>query len=430
MMRLTDFPGMTDKRFDLAMDPFRLSPDFRFCFRHERYFQARSCVDYAFQRGEGFVLITGEPGTGKTTLVQDLVDSLPRDAVMVGSLVSTQMSTDDLLRMVAFAFGVSGYVAEKAVILHSLRQAWSKWVSEGGRVLLIVDEAQNLHPAALEELRMLTNFQQDGRPLIQVFLLGQPELLDLVHKPGLEQFQQRVIAASKLAPLRLEETASYVQYRLRKAGWRGDPALSSAIYPIIHRYSGGIPRRINLVCSRLLLQARLVGSQRIGVADARLVVAELQEEQLSTRDILKDEVFFCEDVFDSEPASDPAASGGGEVSAEHPESLASPSAPAEAHTLAAEPTGHRPLPSPRGSKTGTRAAPRAARDAIPPDVQGLAEGPIAAVDGLLSFPACPPAEHSPRSGQPGSPKHSVAVGGGMVILCALLVLLFAAGGIL
>lgn len=289
---------MYDTYFNLSAEPFRLSPDHRFCFGHARYFKAKAYMSYAFMRAEGFVLVTGEPGTGKSTLVSDVVASLGNSRVSVGRLVSSQLAADDLLRMVAFAFGISTDSVSKSQVLQRLTGRLQGLHREGARALLIVDEAQNLPFEALEELRMLTNFEQDGKPLLQIFLLGQKELLDLIHSPRLEQVHQRIIAASRLEPLAEEETRAYVEHRLRVVNWRGNPAISTSIYPIIHKFSEGVPRRINLMCSRLLLHACVEQRHTIGVADARAVIAELDEEQLSTINMRDDDLFLAEDRFE------------------------------------------------------------------------------------------------------------------------------------
>jgi len=289
---------MYDHYFNLSAEPFRLSPDHRFCYKHSLYAKAMAYMAYAFMRGEGFVLITGHPGTGKTTLVGDLIESLSSEDVTVGNLVSTQLAADDLLRMVAFSFGLEAEGAEKSLILQRLSSKFLTLSREGGRALLIVDEAQDLTPKALEELRLLTNLQQDGQPLLQIFLLGQSELRDLVHSAGMEQVHQRIVAASHLQALKENETRAYVEHRLSVVGWRNDPAISTAVYPVIFKFSEGVPRRINLICSRLFLHASVEQRHQISVADAKTVVAELQEEQLSTRNLLNDEMFFAPDSFD------------------------------------------------------------------------------------------------------------------------------------
>lgn len=287
-----------------------MSPDHRFCYKHTQYAKAMAYMAYAFMRGEGFVLITGNPGTGKTTLVGNLLESLADENVTVGNLVSTQLTADDLLRMVAFSFGIEVEGAEKSLVLQRLTNKFTDLFMNGGRALLIVDEAQDLSAAALEELRLLTNLQRDGKPLLQIFLLGQSELRDLVHSAGLEQVHQRIVAASHLQPLKETEARAYVEHRLSAVGWVNDPEISSAVYPVIFKFSEGIPRRINLFCSRLFLHACVERRHRICLEDAKAVVIELQEEQLSTRNLLNDEMFFALDSFDGPLTSENVSDAG------------------------------------------------------------------------------------------------------------------------
>jgi putative secretion ATPase (PEP-CTERM system associated) len=290
---------MYEQFFNLTAEPFRLSPDHRFCYNHAQYAKAKAYMAYAFMRAEGFVMVTGQPGTGKTTLIGDLVESLADENVAVANLVSTQLAADDLLRMVAFAFGLTTESTDKSSVLQQLNTRFLALHRAGGRALLIVDEAQDLNHQAMEELRLLTNLQLDGKPLLQIFLLGQPELRDLIHDPALEQVHQRIIATSNLRALEEEETRAYVEHRLHVVGWQNNPAISAAVFPIIYSFSEGIPRRINLICSRLFLHTFVEQRHQIGVADARTVVEELQDEQLSTRNLLNDDLFYAQDVYDS-----------------------------------------------------------------------------------------------------------------------------------
>ncbi|MEZ5501987.1 MAG: AAA family ATPase [Halioglobus sp.] len=267
--------------YNLKAEPFRLSPDHRFCFEHKSYAKARAYMAYAFKRAEGFVMITGRPGTGKTTLIGDLVESLSRDKVFTANLVCTQLQADDLLKTVAYSFGVGSARVDKAELLQRLTILLHRWHREGRRALLIVDEAQDLTPSAMEELRLLTNIQIGGQPLLQIFLLGQPELRDLILSPEMEQVHQRIVAASHIDGLEVDETEAYVIHRLVAVGWQGDPAIDRAIFPLIYRFSEGVPRRINLICSRLFLLGSVEQRHAIGVEDVGIVISELQAENLA-----------------------------------------------------------------------------------------------------------------------------------------------------
>jgi general secretion pathway protein A len=289
---------MYDKFYNLKAEPFRLSPDHRFCFNHRSYSKAKAYMQYAFQRAEGFVMITGKPGTGKTTLVSDLVDSLPSDQVNVAMLVCTQLGADDLLRMVADSYGVPSNTERKSDILQQLTKVFTDGYKMGRRALLIIDEAQDLSTAALEELRLLTNLQLNRQPLLQIFLLGQEELRDMVQQPNMEQVHQRLVAACHLEPLKLEEAKAFIKHRLNQVGWKNDPAISEAIYPVIHRISHGIPRRINMICSRLFLHGCVEELHQLGINDAKTVLMEIQQEQLTSKNIPSDIDFDAEDVYE------------------------------------------------------------------------------------------------------------------------------------
>lgn len=267
--------------YNFTSEPFRLSPDHRFCFEHNSYGKARAYLAYAFKRAEGFVMITGRPGTGKTTLIGELVESLSTDKVVTANLVCTQLQADDLLKTVAYSFGISPAQVGKAELLQHLSTLLHSWHREGRRALLVVDEAQDLSSSAMEELRLLTNIQSNGQPLLQIFLLGQPELRDLILSREMEQVHQRIVAASHIVGLEEDETEAYVMHRLSKVGWRGDPAIDRAVFPLIYRFSEGVPRRINLICSRLFLLGSVEERHDIGVRDVSVVIGELQAENLA-----------------------------------------------------------------------------------------------------------------------------------------------------
>ena len=261
-------------------EPFRLSPDARLCFPHASYKKARAYMQYALRRGEGFVMVTGRPGTGKTTLVNDITAECEADGGLLAALTSTQIQADDLLRLVVLKFGQPADTAHKSVLLHQLENFLQRLHREGRRPLLIIDEAQALPKDALEELRLMTNLQQDGQPLIQIFLIGQQELRGIVQRPELEQLHQRIVAACHLVPLDVEGTRRYIEHRLTYFGWQGNPSLGDSVYRTIQHRSLGIPRVINQICSRLLLHGAVEDKHALDETDIAEVIADLDAEQL------------------------------------------------------------------------------------------------------------------------------------------------------
>lgn len=266
--------------YKLKGQPFRLSPDYRFSFSHRTYDEAKAYLKYATNEGEGFVVITGAPGTGKTTLIATLLAELDTTRVKVATLANEQLDSRQLVERVNDAFGLP---AENGVAsLPKLMRFLNRNSDEGGRAILIVDEAQSLTNEALEELRLLSNIQNYDGLLLQVFLLGQDPLLEMIRAPGMEQLQQRLIAASHLEPLKLKETVAYVEHRLRKVGWQNDPAFSEESMNLIHKFSGGVPRRINLICHRLFIRGGLEEKHELHGEDALHVIVELHKEGLLT----------------------------------------------------------------------------------------------------------------------------------------------------
>jgi general secretion pathway protein A len=266
--------------YQLNSEPFRLSPDPRFCFQHRTYRKAMIYMRHALQRAEGFIMITGRPGTGKTTLIQDLLRTLKPDQAMVANLVTTQMTADDLVRLVAYSFDLAPEGIDKVDLLLRIDRFLKQQCQQGRRPLLIVDEAQDMAEDALEELRLLTNIQANGKQLLQVFLIGQEELRDIVNAPSMEQLHQRMIAATHLDPLDSDDTEAYIKHRLRRVTWTGNPLISKEAYALIQHYSQGIPRQINQICNRLFLHGSIEEKHRLGVEDVSIVVEELRQEFL------------------------------------------------------------------------------------------------------------------------------------------------------
>ena len=269
---------MYESYYKLNARPFQLSPDPRFFYGSTNHKRAMSYLRYGLTQGEGFIVITGEIGTGKTMLVKTLIEELAQDNVVVAQLVTTQLQEDDTLRMVAASFGLPYDGLDKATILNNLESFMISRVRDGKRLLLLVDEAQNLPPRSLEELRLLSNFQLGRKVLLQSFLLGQPEFRNTIQAKGLEQLRQRVKAAYHLSPLNAEQTRNYIEYRLRAAGWRDDPKFTDTAFTSIYKYTGGVPRRINTFCDRLLLFGMLEEIHEFDADKIKTVMQELLSE--------------------------------------------------------------------------------------------------------------------------------------------------------
>jgi general secretion pathway protein A len=269
---------MYETYYGLTSKPFQLNPDPSFYFASKQHRRAKAYLDYGVLRNEGFIVITGEIGAGKTTIVRGLLDSLDASKVVAGNVVSTQLDADDTLRMVAAAFGVRTKDSSKADVLLALEAFLVGQTVQGKRCLLIVDEAQNLTPSAVEELRMLSNFQFGNQALLQSFLVGQPEFRSILQLPSMQQLRQRVIAACHIGPLDLEETSGYIEHRLKCAGGSGRPHFEVDAFAAIFDASGGIPRRINAICDRLLLLGFLGEKEVLTADDVRSVAQEIREE--------------------------------------------------------------------------------------------------------------------------------------------------------
>ncbi|WP_432767866.1 MAG: AAA family ATPase [Sphingopyxis sp.] len=271
---------MYDQFYGFTGRPFQLTPDPSFYFESGTHRKAMSYLGYGLAQGEGFIVITGDVGAGKTTLVGHLMNTIDPNRLTAVKLVSTQVEGDDLLRLVAEQFGLDWEGQSKAELLRAMEQYLREQARAGRRTLLIVDEGQNLAISALEELRMLSNFQLGGHSLLQIFLLGQPEFRQtLFHSPTLEQLRQRVIATHHLDPMEPEEVEPYILHRLGKVGWTGNPSFSPDAFEEIFDYSEGVPRKLNVLVSRLLLYGAVEQMHRITGQQVRAVVAEIEADR-------------------------------------------------------------------------------------------------------------------------------------------------------
>ncbi len=265
------FYGLTDK-------PFQLTPDATFFYGSRGHRRAFFYLQYGLYQSEGFIVLTGEIGAGKTTIVRNLMTQVDEQRIVAAQLVSTQLEAESLLQAVAVAFGLNVKEREKARLIAELEAFLVSLAAKGRRAVLIVDEAQNLSTAALEELRMLSNFQFQNKALLQSFLVGQPELRILMRSNEMLQLRQRVIASYHLGPLDSEETKGYIEHRLRHVGWNHNPRFEPEAYELIHSYTGGVPRKINTLCNRLMLAGYLSEKHLFGAAFVEEAIEEIVEE--------------------------------------------------------------------------------------------------------------------------------------------------------
>jgi general secretion pathway protein A len=269
---------MYESYYELSGAPFQLTPDSRFYFESRAHARAVAHLTFGLAQGEGFVVVTGEVGAGKTTLIEHVLDQLSRETYAVARINTTQVSGDDLFRLAMAGYGIDAPGADKATLLLRFEEVLSDHRLSGKRCLLIIDEVQNLSLAALEELRMLSNITEGGRASLQTILLGQPQFRRMLASPDLDQLRQRVLASYHLGPLAREETRAYILHRLGTAGWHGRPRWDEGSFEAVFAHSGGLPRRINRLCSRVLLYGALEETDEITAAMVDTTAEELAQD--------------------------------------------------------------------------------------------------------------------------------------------------------
>jgi general secretion pathway protein A len=313
---------MYETHYGLTGRPFQLTPDPRFYFESATHRKAMSYLGYGLAQGEGFIIITGEIGAGKSTLVAHLMQTVDSARLTAAQIVTTQLKGDDLLHMVASSFGVATAGLDKTGTLGAIEHFLHTEARAGRRCLLVVDESQNLPLPALEELRMLSNFQLGSHPLLQIFLLGQPEFRASVQgAPGLEQLRQRIIATHHLGAMDAHEVQPYIEHRMKLVGWQGRPAFADDVWAKLFAETGGIPRKVNMLINRVLLMAAIENRETVDAALVDAVVADLAVDAMTDED------------WQNETALASAASH-----AEHAAAVAAPSqAPAAAMSMPAIP---------------------------------------------------------------------------------------------
>jgi general secretion pathway protein A len=340
--------------FNLKQQPFSIAPDPRYLFMSERHREALAHLLYGIGSGGGFVLLTGEIGAGKTTVCRCFIEQIP-DNCRLAYIFNPKLTVEELLLTICDEFrialppalsgalgrsgNIKGYV--DAINAHLLDSH-----AQGNNNVLVIDEAQNLSPQVLEQLRLLTNLETSERKLLQIILIGQPELRAMLARPELEQLAQRVIARYHLGPLSASETGAYIAHRLTVAGAHPGNPIPSSLAPLIHRLTNGVPRRINLLCDRALLGAYVENSSEV------------------TPKILRR---AAQEVFAAEP---PASGGRAAAPLRWPLVAGGVLAGAAISAAAWQVLPHAPAPAvPAKALAATAAAPRAAPGAVRPAAQ-------------------------------------------------------------
>ncbi len=247
--------------FGFKDDPFKITPDSHYFFLSESHQEALSSLKYLLDSEEGFAVIIGEPGTGKTLTVRKFIDELPED-VEFAYVLFPNLSPEELFEAILEDFGIKTQGETKNRLFGKLRDYLIEKRSKGKRILVIIDEAQNLPVETLEELRILSNLETSDMKLLQIILLGQPELEEKLSSEKLRQLRQRITIISKLRNFSEEETKAYIDYRISKAG-RGNVKIHPKSYKLVYRYSLGIPRLINIIMERALMAAFLDSSHEV-----------------------------------------------------------------------------------------------------------------------------------------------------------------------
>jgi type II secretory pathway predicted ATPase ExeA len=266
------------EHFQFDEQPFRLTPDPDFVYWSKQHARAKAYMESTIWLADGFVVITGEIGSGKTTLLQSFLSDLGDD-VVYAVVSQTQLSPSQFLQAVLTEFGFKPFKKRKVELLDMLNMFLIEQYSNGKKVVLIVDEAQNLREKVLEEIRLLSGIETHKEKVLRIILAGQPELKDTLDKPSLKQLVQRVRLRFHIGPLNRREMGEYIRHRLSVAGNADDKLFADDTYNLIHRYTGGVPRIINTLCDTALLCAFAEDRQTVGLSDVQAAIDELGWEE-------------------------------------------------------------------------------------------------------------------------------------------------------
>jgi len=272
---------MYQKFFGLRESPFNVNPDPRYLFMTTQIQEALAGLTYGIQNRKGFILLTGEVGTGKTTLLNRLLDWLRGQRVATAYIFNSRLEVNHLFDFMMAEFEIPCESREKSQVLLRLNQWLLERYRAGETAVLIVDEAQNLSPEVLEEIRLLTNLETSTEKLLQIVLTGQPELEEKLKLPQLRQLRQRITMRCRTAPLSLEETFGYIAERLRIAGANGEPVFSKEAIQTVNLYSRGIPRVVNLLCEHALINAYVDSLRPVPAHLVEEVAREFQLDEIA-----------------------------------------------------------------------------------------------------------------------------------------------------
>ena len=283
--------------YQFTTNPFRLAPDPKFSFNNAGYKRAREYLDFALSQDEGFVLVTGQPGTGKTLLVETFLKGINTSEVVARRIAVSSYGPPTLLRAAAYAYGIDADEMDESTMYQRIQQFLEQQGQAGRRVLLIIDEAQALSPSALVELNILADLQSQSCMRLQLFFVGREPLQELMRTPDMEKFQKRLIVNYHLVPLTLQDTRSYIEHRLLQVGWKGDPEFSAAAVLSIYHLSNGIPSNINKICNHLLLLGFNKSIHAFDDQDVLEISADMHEERLIPLEINQAPLYDTDDAM-------------------------------------------------------------------------------------------------------------------------------------